>query len=322
MHLPQEIRDEIYANVFRSIHFTHKWYDEGRRAGTSTPETGLALLRTCHRVRDEIGLFWLHHVLFDFSTPRKMLDVLADIPITLRRQIRYVCVSGNELMTDHEPWSPYHTSQVLKMLPGLELDTLTVIVDQFWGPLASFRNLYDLIRDSDGWKELHYLLDSPEPFAYKAVVFDVNNARMLRTDCSPRPQPSDLQNTLEQRDGQASHPSVVVYQAAATAAPGADMPVLHPCIQKVFNQLREVFAPYERFLVKLEDATPIALEQFERRHFLVVVKRGVGVEYAEKEGSPYLPYGDMREDFPGMTWKEIRVPPVTEHDDDDDDDWY
>jgi hypothetical protein len=251
-------------------------------------------------------------VLFDFSDPRTLLDKLSDIPLTLREQIRHVCVSGRKLtiVCDESDDAPYNTSHALKLLPGLNLDTLTVVGTGARRPLAAFHNLDKLIRHSDGWKELHYLADDLEPLAYKVDGTD-DSPWDPQPEYSPRPQPSDWQNTIEQRDGQASRPSVVVYQSAAVAAPGAAMPVLDPCIPKVFAQaqanehLRQVFTRDAKFFVKLEDATSMTLEALETHRLLAVVKRGVGVDYAEKEGSPYLPFGDVRKYSPGMTWREI-----------------
>jgi hypothetical protein len=197
----------------------------------------------------------------------------------------------------------------LKLLPGLKLDTLTVVGTGAQRPLEAFYNLDTMIRHSDGWKELHYLSDNSEHLDYKINGTD-DSLWDPKPQYSPRPQPSDWQNTVEQRDGQASHPSVAIYQATPVVAPGAAMPVLHPCIQQVFAQactadhLRKLFTQDAKFFVKLEDATPLTVETVDK-HMLVVVKRGAGVDYAEHEGSPYLPFGDIREYSPGMTWKEI-----------------
>jgi hypothetical protein len=55
----------------------------------------------------------------------------------------------------------------------------------------------------------------------------------------------------------------------------------------------------------VQDATLMRAEA-SGSEILVVVKRGAGVDYAEKEGSPYLPFGDIRKHYPGMTWKDIK----------------
>jgi hypothetical protein len=312
MNLPQEVRDEIYANVFYSTRFTYAF--EGHPLDTSARETGLALMRTCRRVRDEIGISWLHQVLFDFVDPTTLLNKLAYIPIALRGQIRHLCISARELMLGDEWSESWHdTTQVLKLLPGLKLDTLTVVGTGAWRPLESFYNLDKLIRHSDGWKELHYLSDNSEPLAFKVDGTDATPGDP-KPECSPRPQPSDWQNTVEQRDGQASHPSVAVYQATPVVAPGAVMLALHPCIQEVFAQacttdhLRRLFTRDAKFFIKFEDATPMTRGAL-WKHTLAVVKRGVRVDYAEKEGSPYLPSGDIRKYYPGTTWREINPPP-------------
>jgi len=43
------------------------------------------------------------------------------------------------------------------------------------------------------------------------------------------------------------------------------------------------------------------------KELMVVVKRGAGVSYAEKKGSPYLSIGDIRKDRRGETWKKIKA---------------
>lgn len=55
-----------------------------------------------------------------------------------------------------------------------------------------------------------------------------------------------------------------------------------------------------------EDATLMGPGEIDKE-MLVVVKRGAGVDYAVKEGSPYLPRGDIRRDRPGETWEEIKA---------------
>ena len=132
MQLPQEIRDEIYANVFCSTRLAFGERALGRinsrRVVSSARGTALALLRTCRRTQDEIGVSWLPKVLFHFEDPESLLNKLAIIPITTRKQIRHVRVSGNPLMISWDDDDVYYrTAQALKLLPGLELDTLTIL---------------------------------------------------------------------------------------------------------------------------------------------------------------------------------------------------
>jgi hypothetical protein len=198
MQLPQEIRDEIYASVFRStrLAFDERYFgrSKGMRVLSSARGTMLALLHTCRRVKDEIGVSWLHQVLFQFQDPMALMGKLSDIPITARKQIRHVRVLGDFLMV----WGDlgdyyYNAAQFLKLLSGLELDRLTILDDQ--SSYNSYYALSMLVRHSDGWKELHYLSRSSELLGYR---YDKHSyAPTDSTRWNDRlPQPSDWQNTL------------------------------------------------------------------------------------------------------------------------------
>lgn len=214
----------------------------------------------------------------------------------------------------------YRTAQALKLLPGLELDTLIILGNR--GANVSYETLNMLVRYSDGWKELHYISHTSEFLGYKddLPTFGLNDPMIdhyLR-----QPQPSDWQKTLEQRDGQASNPSVAIYRASVSATPGA---VLQPGTRNLFTQAFTA-GQNARNYGKVKDAMLMRPEEI-GKEVLVVVKRGDGVDYAEKEGSPYLAIGDIREDSPGMTWKDIKAEQdamMKEYDDDydesDDDD--
>jgi hypothetical protein len=117
MQLPQEIRDEIYAHLFGSIRGIRS-----HRVGSAGSGTALAVLRTCRRMRDEIGASWLSQVVFHFEGLDAMLDKLARLPI----------------------------AQILKLLPGLKLDRLTVLGAK--EPEICYETLNMLVRHSDGWK--------------------------------------------------------------------------------------------------------------------------------------------------------------------------
>ena len=305
MQLPQEIRDEIYANVFCSTRLAFGERALGRinsrRVVSSARGTALALLRTCRRTQDEIGVSWLPKVLFHFEDPESLLNKLAIIPITTRKQIRHVRVSGNPLMISWDDDDVYYrTAQALKLLPGLELDTLTILGNR--DDSVNYDTLNMLVRYSDGWKELHYLSHTSEFLGYKddMPTFGLSDPmidRYLR-----QPQPTDWQKALEQRDGQKSNPSVVIYRASISATPGA---VLQPETRQFFTQAFTAGQDARNF-GKDEDAMLMRPGEI-GKEVLVVVKRGDGVDYAEKEGSPYLPIGDIREDSPGMTWKDIKA---------------
>jgi hypothetical protein len=136
--------------------------------------TALALLRTCRRVRDEIrdglGRKWIHESLFDFHCPEVLLDKSASIPVAIRCEIRRVRIVDSPLFVwkidaqRDEDKLYYRTAQILKLLPGLKLDSLTVYT--MTGLRESYTTLDTLVRYSDGWNELHFLssaTDKPQP---------------------------------------------------------------------------------------------------------------------------------------------------------------
>jgi hypothetical protein len=325
MQLPQKIRDEIYANVFCStrLAFGERALGriERRRVVSSARGTALALLRTCRRMQDEIGVSWLPQVLFHFEEPDALLNKLAIIPIATRKQIRHVRVSGDPLMISWDDDDIYYrTAQALKLLPGLELDTLTVLGSR--GAQVSYDTLNMLVRYSDGWKELHYVSHTSELLGYKNDMPAFGMSDSMLDHYLRQPQPSDWQKALEQRDGQASNPSVVIYRPSVSGTPCA---VMHPGTRKLFTQAFTADQDARTF-GKVEDATLMRAGEI-GKELLVVVKRGDGVDYAEKEGSPYLPIGDIRQDSPGMTWKDIKadqdamMKEYDDYDESDDDDW-
>ncbi|KAJ7716892.1 hypothetical protein B0H14DRAFT_3631839 [Mycena olivaceomarginata] len=214
----------------------------------------LALLRTCRRVHVEIGTTWLHQVLFCFGGPRAMLDKLTTIPAATRALIRH--------------------ARVLKLLPELALDRLTILGSQ--NPPFGYDTLDMLVRHGAGWKELYYL--APHSFLLSYEHYPQDHPRYLRM-----PQPGYWQRVIEERDGTTSGASV-----PATRAP--------------FAQTLPVGKPLESFGLEVDAALTMPDEY--RKEVLVAVTRGRGVDYAEKEDSPYLEE-DMREWIGGKTWSEM-----------------
>ncbi len=102
MQLPPEIRDLIYAFIFRSTRFSYGRRGPGQIDGYCVVISGnrgnaLSLLRTCRRVNAEIGNQWVSQVVFSFEDPCTLLDKLAGISDTVRSLIRNVRTSGDTL---------------------------------------------------------------------------------------------------------------------------------------------------------------------------------------------------------------------------------
>ncbi|KAJ7807620.1 hypothetical protein B0H14DRAFT_2609520 [Mycena olivaceomarginata] len=268
MQLPPEIRVEVYSHLFSSTRVTWAKNIHSNKIITPAPNA-LALLRTCRRVHVEIGTTWLHQVLFCFGGPRAMLDKLTTIPAATRALIRHARVFGDpvDVYWNHRKVS-FRTSQVLKLLPELALDRLTILGSQ--NPPFGYDTLNMLVRHGAGWKELYYL--APHSFLLSYEHYPQDHPRYLRM-----PQPGCWQRVIEERDGTTSGASVVIYLATSR----------HPCS------------------VLLQPATgPLRADPARRKEVLVAVTRGRGVDYAEKEDSPYLEE-DMREWIGGKTWSEM-----------------
>lgn len=301
MRLPQELRNKIHSYLFSSTRFTSGKRTTARMDSQNLVPAphGLALLLSCRQAYVEIGNTWLSQVLFCFESPEAMLDKLAKIPLETRSTIRHVRVSGGPLMISFDDDDVYYrTSQALKLLPGLKLDRLTVLGSTI--AEVSYETLNLLVKHSDGWKELHYISHASAFVAYKRnwLTFgDADDDRYLR-----EPQPAGWQRNLEDRDGSNSGASVTIYRSISPHRVGS---VMHAATRVMFTQTLAPGQDIKKFNEE-EDSQLMAPGECEKE-MLVVVKRGRGVDYEEKQGSRYLADGDVRSEFPGKTWMEIKA---------------
>ncbi|KAM7184803.1 hypothetical protein V8F20_012048 [Naviculisporaceae sp. PSN 640] len=233
---PGEIRYMIYDQVFTNTRITRGIrYDPRVLQGSlfkvkPAPHT-LALLRTCRRARDEIGKRWVRKVLLNFQDPLTMTHTLSPLPQEIISQIRHirVYVELQAAPDDSQYLELYNVVTALRMLPGLNLDILTVLVADLphnWTYLL----LDTLIRSASGWKELQFLTPTSEPLGHN----DHEDKACLR-----QPQPSTWQSVLEHQDGVESHPSVVVYRAKEPF--GANKPN-----KTGFTEEPSLWQPYEQ----------------------------------------------------------------------------
>ncbi|KAJ7747967.1 hypothetical protein DFH07DRAFT_830702 [Mycena maculata] len=294
-HLPSELgrREQETRDLLLPLFLNASRLGRKKLQFIRRPAQGLCPQRPCttSHLHIEVGETWLQQVFFSFETPEAMLDKLTNIPTATRSLIRHARVSGELLMLSWPEGSVYYrTFQTLKLLPGLALDRLTVL-----GPRARevrYETLDTLVRYGIGWKELYYLSHDSAFLAYEHDWF---SAVYLRV-----PQPAGWQRALNTRDGPASGASVVIYRAITPRSPGA---VLHPATRVTFAQTLPAGSDLLTF-GKVADSALMAPGEREKE-VLVVVKRGGGLDHTEKEGSPYLDDGDIREVMPGMTWKQI-----------------
>ncbi|KAL7957458.1 hypothetical protein V8C34DRAFT_285669 [Trichoderma compactum] len=306
MRLPRELRLMIYAFLFSSTRFT-----SGPRCGWDMvihhfipAPHGLALLVSCCQAYVEIGKSWIGQVLFCFETVKAMVDKLVDILLETRSMIRHIRVSGHPMMIYYDfGLAQYDTYQVLKLLPGLKLDRLTVCGTG--AAQSSYDALNRLVKYSDGWKELHYKSHTSGFIGYRVTWLDENDQVTGENRFSREPQPGGWQRTLEDRDGSKSGASVTVYRSNLAYLDDSEPYISN---KGTWDEFTQALAPDEDIEEYQDAEDPRLMADGEiEKEMLVVVKRGRGVDYEEKQGSPYVAEGDIRELFPGKTWAEIKA---------------
>ncbi len=307
--LPQEIRDLIYSYYFRSTRLSHGEmpFSSSLRIRVRTAPNALALLRACRRVRAEVGDGWLGQVLFNFEDCMSMLDKLTALTADTLARIRHLRVRGDTLLPSAPGHSThYRLTSALKLLPGLRLDTLTVL--RGCSDAISYDTLGGLVAESDGWRELRYVSHTSTLLGYaspaaadrSAIPQDHEQEQEQGQDHRPRkPQPENWRNILLHRDGASSGPSVDIYRSTRDREVGSAM---RPETRVPFEQRP---AGSDRDGFGLEEDAALCEEGESHKELLVVVRRGRGIDYSEKEGSRFISR-DIRRDVPGMTWREIR----------------
>ncbi|KAL2012117.1 hypothetical protein VTN00DRAFT_4835 [Thermoascus crustaceus] len=161
LQLPDELRNQIYTYLFAG---TTLEFDEVHTYkypfswSTLKLPSDFPILRVCRQINQEARPIWLSQVLFDFETPRALLDCLSTLSSTTLSQIRHVRVHNwpFPLMIDTVRKRYYWLLSALELLPGLRLDTLTV-VEQSGLRREVYNAVEKLIKYGTGWRELHFI---------------------------------------------------------------------------------------------------------------------------------------------------------------------
>ncbi|KAL7811368.1 hypothetical protein V8C26DRAFT_222840 [Trichoderma gracile] len=303
MRLPQELRSSIYSLLFSSTRFT-----SGRRLMSdwtvrdiSPAPQGLAILLCCRRAYSEIGKTWISQVLFCFETPTAMLKKLANISLETRSLVRHVRVSGHYMKVtyNNKVTELYMTHQVLKLLPGLKLDKLTVFGHAHTP--YSYDTLDLLVEHSDGWKELHYISHDLHYISHRHVESAIGEPDEI-DDWGREQQPTGWRRKLEARDEADSGASVTLFKWISSNQPSAERHT------DTWVKLTETLPSVEYIQKYLNTnvGSLTAMSASETR-MLVVVKRGNGVDHEEKqhEMPPHYALWDLGQETPPKTWAEI-----------------
>ncbi|RYP09133.1 hypothetical protein DL765_008558 [Monosporascus sp. GIB2] len=303
--LPQELRDQVYSYLFARTRISHGERQDpsgDRRLRIRPSPHGLAILRACRRASYEIGDRWLGEVTFNFEDQVTMLDALTALPAEKLSKMRHLRVRGRKLELGFRGGSNfracYSLASTLKLLPGLRLDTLTVLGDADYR--HGYETLDELVREGSGWRELRFVSPSCALLGYANTMplftDDTQERRFWR-----KPQPADWQGALDDRDGETSGPSVTVYRSTQRACCGS---VLDERTREIYEQ--EV--PQDR--LSMEDFgiwgdKELLADGGHEKEMMIVVRRGAGIDYAVAEGSPFM-RGDIRKDMDGRAWRAIR----------------
>jgi hypothetical protein len=172
----------------------------------------------CRQIYEEGKALWISRVLFNFENVESLLDKLSALPHATLSQIRHVRTRGQSLMLsppDDDDDVYYRLAWALKLLPGLQLDTLTVL-GQSQG-LLDYDTLEGLIEHGDGWRELRYITPDSTMLGFKKVELYMADPYWRR------PQPTTWNETLLKRDGVDPKSTVTIYRSTQPEIPGTVM---------------------------------------------------------------------------------------------------
>ncbi|KAF3798184.1 hypothetical protein GCG54_00010530 [Colletotrichum gloeosporioides] len=323
--VPQELRNNIFSHLFASTRLSHgkRYVDKLKRIRIKPAPNALAILRTCRAAYNSIGDTWIGHVLFHFEDSETMLDMLLSAPPGTIPKIRHMRVVGDplQLAVDYPRRNDlcvfYQLASVLKLLPNLCLETLTVLGTR--SPPISYSTLTGLISISYGWKELRYISHSSallgygpfgamarEPASRLDLVAHMDEAvpfghvfhdesimdRYLRW-----PQPYTWQKLLNDRDDAAT---VTIYRSTVS---GKACNVLDTSTRAPISQdtgLPGNFGVQRQFMNGGE----------KRKEIMVIVERRREEDHRHSESLSLsgndIRQSDIQEDFGSKSWTHIR----------------
>lgn len=207
MQLPPEIRLIIYEYLFQSTRLVFNEQIASRRPTDRNLDSRsvVSLLRTCRRINSEIGTTWLGQVHLHFEDTVSFAYTLVPLSILTRSKIRHVSVWGGYLRWVGHDWNKegdrWYIERLLFLLPGLALDTLTILGDEVSG--VHFAMILFMITYSDGWKTLRFVAQASQVFRWDEV------------SASRQPEQTEWRERVEARDGSRSGASVTIQPIGA-----------------------------------------------------------------------------------------------------------
>ncbi|KAB8302063.1 hypothetical protein EYC80_005514 [Monilinia laxa] len=156
LKMPAELRLMFYKHLFDGTRVTFGYRRVGDEYRKVLPSrNALAILRVCRRTQKEADDLWISRILFSFEDNMTLLDKLSLLPIETLGQIKHL----RTRMLGHEPFllqGDFGDELAYKflLLPGLRLDTLT-IVSGFCCSYSTSGHIKEFLKTSFPCKELH-----------------------------------------------------------------------------------------------------------------------------------------------------------------------
>ncbi|KAK8094851.1 hypothetical protein PG997_001536 [Apiospora hydei] len=280
---PQEIRDQIYAEVFAAtrVWFEYIYRDIFGKAPVKKKRKhhALALLSCCSRIRNEIGHSWLNHILLCCQSPQIMLEKLLNVPAPLSC-VGYVRVHGLMGMmlavrSTRSPSADAMVHEFLRSLPGLALEELEVVADGSGSGTWEYQAVELLLDRSFGWKKLTVYFPgsgllgrAPSWSGREDEHFEYRHGLQGHVR---RPLPWAFREVLLERDGADSGSTVDIFQGPQHDEEVTKLDILRRRILGLQHQDKEEAQFPELYYWKRD-------KNFDPRYQLwVVAQRGRGV---------------------------------------------
>ncbi|KAF1961541.1 hypothetical protein CC80DRAFT_589880 [Byssothecium circinans] len=302
--LPRELRDQVYRYLFDSTRLKFgERHDYFSVLQYLVPQpNSLAILRTCHQIHAEARDIWIKRVLFDFEHGVAMMDKLSSLPPDTLSKIRHVRVTGDVVLLNiTDTWRMaqnagdvvfrrnwlygFRLVAFLRLLPTLQLDTLTVLLESCDNGRSYTIN--SMIHGSNGWKTLHVISGGSLPLGN----WSKNDNWMDRKGNGKLTWGGEWRRQLAKRDGSEANGTVSLYRSTVEDVPGSS------CNPDTRDEIKE-------------EADVFTHRTWTFKESLVTVTRGRKVDITQQ--GPLTPLIDRYWstipdwDFSGTTWAKIR----------------
>jgi hypothetical protein len=210
MTIPMELREMIYASLFRSYTIRHGFKHASTPGVNEETQNRIALLLTCRQVFAEA---WRHLPLnctLHFRGTENLLETLLSVDQSIITRVRNVRIRAFPFplyASERAEYYPmYYAANALSLLPGLCLDTLVVEdcwhgfgMGDGWRDVTTYFDIETLLK-CDAWKELTYITQCTD---FLASGYDHRRKRVA--------QPENWNALVQERDGEDSGAEVQMY---------------------------------------------------------------------------------------------------------------